>query len=233
MNLLFVVPSYYDENFKEINRYYTGQAVIAGNLCRNFSDNIKTDIIITGKPVKNINLGYANILSTSLRNLFKNFSFKGLKSIKFHGNVKEKLKSLFSFLILKQVENYLKSSDYDIVAIHDFNESNMGILQLCRKIGIKTIVTLHMYIGSDPELRKGAYKQRAMREEFLIGKTDVPITVVSSGLKKRILKDYDYIDPNRITVIPDGTNFLHSDKKDILNEKSLPDKFEGKKYFYV
>lgn len=230
MKILLVVPSFYDKNYKGVNKSNTGQAVIVGDICRNFSDAVNTDILITGKPQKGLNLGYATILSTSLGSLLRNFRLKNLKYIKFKGSLKQRLKSVFAVFMRSQAEFYLKSKKYDIVAIHDFNECNMEMLKLCQSIGIKTVVTLHIYIGSDPYLINSSYRFGLIGEEFLLEKTDVPITVVSSGLKKRILQDHNYIAPDRITVIPNGTSLLKSEKNDI-EDKNLKDKFGSKKIF--
>lgn len=230
MNILLVVPSFYDKNYKYFNKSKVGQPVIVGNICRNFSNSVKVNILITGKPTKSVKLSYANVLSTSFVRLISNFRLKYLKTIKFRGGLMKWAKSVYTFLMCKQTEVYLKNNTYDLVAIHDFTESNMEVLRLCQSFGIKSVVTLHIYIGSTHNCLNNSYKSLTKREEFLIEKTNVPITVVSTGLKKRILQDYSYIDPDRIAVIPNGTDFTQSENTTVYSCK-LKEKFGSKKLF--
>ena len=212
MKLIFVVPSFYDDRLPK--KVKTGQAIIARELCSSFSE--KADVFVTGYPVKSKDLGYADIISTGLVSLIQYVQVRDIKDALsiiavnskmsgYRAGIKEGAKTVFYKALSRKFARYVKRNPRDVVAIHDFGQGNLEVLKKCVEMKLKCVVTLHMYVGKYTTLIGKTYLDRAEREDYLFTKTNVPITVVSSGLKRRILEDYSNVSPERITVISNGT----------------------------
>lgn len=223
MKILFAAPSFYDKEWLDLQRIKTGQAVMAGELSRNISSRWQKDIIVTGCRIHGKILPYGTLISTSNCELIKYVRF--CDCIPILKNPLKMRQIIFEITLSRLMDKLLEKSKYDLICIHDFGPGNMELVKKCIVRGIKCIVTLHMYVGSDVGLKEKTYMLRRNREKFLLSETDIPITVVSSGMKCRILNDYRHFNPDRITVIPDGTDVLqymsHSRKKDYTKDKMI------------
>lgn len=213
MKLLFAAPSFYDEEWVDSQRVRTGQAVMAGELSRNISNQWQKDILVTGYPMQKRKLAYGNLVSTSAWSLIKYVRFPDFRCVA--ENPKRAKRIVFERALSRMMDNLLKKSNYDMVGIQDFGPGNMELLKRCIARRIRCVVTLHMYVGLGTEINEEIHILRRERERFLFTETDVPITVVSSGMKRRILNDYKHVRPDRITVIPDGTRLPE------VNDRSL------------
>lgn len=212
MKLMFVVPSFYDVRLPK--KVKTGQAVIAGELCSSFSE--KNEVLVTGYPVKGMDLGYAKLLPTEPAGLLRHMRARDVgeairvltangRRYGYRTGLKDGVKTLFYKALARKFVRHVTQNPCDVVAIHDFGWGNLEVLRKCIEKRLKCVVTLHMYVGRDIVLRGKAYLERIEREKYLFLETDVPITVVSSGMKRRILEDYRTVPAARITVIPNGT----------------------------
>ncbi len=226
MKVLFIACSYYDRNYRCLRRNKTGQSVIAGEICRNFSEGTDLDILVTGSPQRGRNLECGRMISTSLWELIKRFRFEDLKVDLLGAKPKEALKAIYTSMLVRRVRDLLDITAYDIVSIHDFSVMNMEVLKLCIEKEIKCVVTLHLYVGNDTKVAQQSLIQRRAREIFLLEETNVPITVVSAGMKRRILRDHPSVPSERVTVILNGI-----DMSKASDASCEPPKYNGKKLF--
>ena len=154
MKLVFVVPSFYDGRLSK--KVKTGQAVIVGELCRNFSS--KMDVLVTGYPVHGENLGYANLISTRTVAMIRWIRTSDLrdmvsvwrKSGKKYGiniGLKDGIKIIFYKALGRKFVSDARREDWDVVAMHDFGQGSMEVLKKCMENNLKCVVTLHMYVG--------------------------------------------------------------------------------------
>ena len=222
MKILIVAHSIYDDRYG-LNSSKVGLAVIIGELCRNFSKDIKVDVFTTGCRMKDIDLGYAHILSSRYTDLISGF-FKINTYISL--NKTKILKKLYNSLISDCCFRHILNNHYDIVNIHDLSRANMQILRECLASNILTVVTLHIYIGNSSTILS-QYDELVVFENYLIEETSVPIIVVSSGLKTRILRDHPKTKEERIHIISNGTeanilenNVFSDDKFKLIENRS-------------
>lgn len=229
MKVLFVVHSIYDKDHHALKKNKVGNAIIVGDILRNFTREFSTDCIITEVPVGGANLGYCRLISTATFELARYLRPKDLEVLMHITSLKKMLKELFARAVVRKSDNLLNKEAYDLVCIHDFSPTNMELLKLCIKKKIKCIVTLHLYVGNDTKIGDQNLIQLRTRERFLVEETNVPITVVGKGMKRRILGDYKNVPPERITVIPNGTYLPEL----TLNADDRPEYTERKTFLCV
>lgn len=222
MKLLIVVPSFYDDRLPK--KIKTGLAIFVGELCSCFSE--KSNVFVTGYPLRNMDLGYTNLISTrgsgliryirllDIIDMLKGFITNG-KQWGYRTVLREETKMLFYKALARKFAYYLEQNPYDIVAFHDLTPGNLEVLKKCKENGIKCIVTLHLYVGNNSELKEKLYCEQVERERYLFEETNFPVTVVSSGLKRRILEDYNSVSSGRITVIPNGTRLSRIELEEV------------------
>lgn len=100
----------------------------------------------------------------------------------------------------------------DIVNFHDLSEINFQLMDLCDQLSIPYVLTNHLYIGKK---NKTYYKTLEIIENRFFNKDKINVSVVSSGVKKRILLDYPNLKDSSIRVIGNGTNVVEAKNKTI------------------
>lgn len=113
------------------------------------------------------------------------------------------LKSFFfSRMISRLFLKYYHEIMPDLINFHDLTPANIELVSLCNKLSIKYVITDHLYIGSD-----GWDSNNYMRdaEKAVFSRENITISVVSSGVKKRLLYDFPCLSEKQIWVIANGT----------------------------
>lgn len=197
---LIVTRQFYDEQHK-IGKASEGNTVIVSNLCRSMQSEIDLDIFAYSQLSKELELGYARLLSNQYFGFIRGLFNKNIISTLLRG---EGLYGIYATLIAENCKRYIRKNSYDIVNIHDLSRTNLKILQWCSDNHKRCVLTLHIYIGKKPS-QFSVYEDMHAREIVAFTQTNVPIIVVSSGMKKRIIADFPNINQKRIIVIPNGT----------------------------
>lgn len=97
----------------------------------------------------------------------------------------------------------------DIVHFHGCARGLLSQLAFCKERGIPVLVTLHGLIGLDPSVH--ATRELMEIEAALFRLADqegLPMTVISSGVKRRAVAHYGLANGGSISIILNGTDFL-------------------------
>lgn len=118
------------------------------------------------------------------------------------------LRLIYCWMISGYYCSVFKSGNYDVVHIHGCSLATELWMQVCKRCGQKFVVTLHgLNSFSDTVRLEPAGKQ--YERDFLKRVTDgeIPITVISTGMKRLIEKTYGVKDRKNITVVCNAFNF--------------------------
>lgn len=120
---------------------------------------------------------------------------------------------IFSRMSRNLFLKYYNQVKPDIVNFHDLSEINSQLMDLCDQLAIPYILTNHLYVGK--KNKNETYKTLEILENNFFNKGKINVSVVSSGVKKRILMDYPNIKASSIRVIGNGTNIVNKNTKSI------------------
>ena len=111
----------------------------------------------------------------------------------------------------------------DIVHIHGIGTITESYIRICEEMKVRYTVTLHGLIGLNDSVSAPVYEKQIERDFFNKSrKNNIPISVISSGMKARIEENYLGKKANNITVITNGTEKNdENDTKFIREEGTL------------
>lgn len=121
------------------------------------------------------------------------------------------------------VRKQIQKEKPDIVHIHGIGTITESYIRICEEMKVRYTVTLHGLIGLNDSVSAPAYEKQIERD-FLIKaeKNNIPVSVISSGMKARIEEKYLGKKANNITVITNGTKKSNeNDTKFIREEGTL------------
>ena len=121
------------------------------------------------------------------------------------------------------VRKQIQKEKPDIVHIHGIGTITESYIRICEEMKVRYTVTLHGLIGLNDSVSAPAYEKQIERD-FLIKaeKNNIPVSVISSGMKARIEEKYLGKKANNITVITNGTKKNNeNDTKFIREEGTL------------
>lgn len=227
MKVMIIAPYIYDDNIIEFTKNKTGFGIMVQNIVSSVAklENVVllTRVITKGKNEKNF-----KILSHTWRQFFSNAKLKdwliGIKAFFANGvTVKDKARHVFYEVDGGYVRKQIQKEKPDIVHIHGIGTITESYIRICEEMKVRYTVTLHGLIGLNDSVSAPAYEKQIERD-FLIKaeKNNIPISVISSGMKARIEEKYLGKKANNITVITNGTKKSdENDTKFIREEGTL------------
>ena len=227
MKIMIIAPYIYDDNIIEFTKNKTGFGIMVKNIVSSVAELenvvLLTRVITKGKNEKNF-----KILSHTWRQFFSNAKLKdwliGIKAFFANGvTVKDKARHVFYEVDGGYVRKQIQKEKPDIVHIHGIGTITESYIRICDEIKIRYTVTLHGLIGLNDSVTAPAYEKQIERD-FLIKaeKNNIPVSVISSGMKARIEEKYLGKKANNITVITNGTKKSdENDTKFIREEGTL------------
>jgi len=119
-----------------------------------------------------------------------------------------KLRLFYYWLVSGYLFNILRKGNYDIVHIHGCGFNTELWMHVCKRCGQKFVVTLHG-LNSFSDTVKLELASKQYERDFLkrVADGELPITVISTGMKRLIEKTYDVRDCKNITVVCNSFNF--------------------------
>lgn len=217
MKVLFLTRYIYDNSTPEFARNKTGLGMMVKDIIESVSAldqvTLLTRVITKGGKHKNYNLlshTWKDIIgSLSIRNLLGGIKEAFIYNLSF----KNKLRYFYFYIDGCYVEKIIKSNRPDIVHIHGLEYCTQLYISICEELKLPYIVTLHGLNGLNSSVFIPNH-EKELEKEFLIEseKKKIPITVISSGIKKRIISNYGVINGDNIKIINNGT----------VTEESLP-----------
>lgn len=210
MKVLFLSRYIYDEAMTEFTKNKTGFGLMVKDIVDSASalDDVTllTRVVTKGKDYKEY-----KVLKHTWKDVFESFSMKYFyegvkKAFNFGETVKAKLKYAYFYLDGGYVRKIIKTFKPDIVHIHGIGISSKAYIRVCDELKIPYVVTLHGLIGLDDSVLASNYEKH-LEKRFLKESEDknIPVTVISSGIKMRIIHSYGLKNGANIKVITNGT----------------------------
>lgn len=151
--------------------------------------------------------------------LLKLFSLICKYPMSFGGLVRE----MYQWLLMGYLEGIVKNGGYDVVHIHGCNYIDLAIIDLCKKYGVKFVVTLHGLNSFDESVKMDASGKR-FEKDFLrkAYEHDWTLTFISSGMKRRVMEYLNVDKADNIHVVCNSFRFEEV-KPETVNIRELYD----------
>ena len=227
MKVMIIAPYIYDDNMIEFTKNKTGFGIMVQNIVSSVAE-LENVILLTRVITKGKNEKKFKILSHTWGQFFSNAKLKdwliGIKAFFANGvTVKDKARHVFYEVDGGYVRKQIQKEKPDIVHIHGIGTITESYIRICEEMKVRYTVTLHGLIGLNDSVSAPAYEKQIERD-FLIKaeKNNIPVSVISSGMKARIEEKYLGKKANNITVITNGTKKSNeNDTKFIREEGTL------------
>lgn len=225
MKILFMAPYIYDRQHPEFSKTSSGFGYMVNDILRGIS-KCQDVYLITHQFTKGFYDTYMACRHTKWNVICGLRPYWVLKGcIHMFGSkacFSKKIRYLYYFINAGSIEICVKKIRPNIVHIHGLTYQTKPFIEICERLNLPYIVTLHGLNGIDrsvnlPEAEK-RYEYKALCR---LEKDKRTVTVVSTGIKSRVLKHYNLSGAN-IKVILNGTSFNKNkliEKKD--NEKKI------------
>lgn len=227
MKVMIIAPYIYDDNMIEFTKNKTGFGLMVQNIVGSVAE-LENVVLLTRVITKGKNEKKFKILSHTWGQFFSNAKLKdwliGIKAFFANGvTVKDKARHVFYEVDGGYVRKQIQKEKPDIVHIHGIGTITESYIRICEEMKVRYTVTLHGLIGLNDSVSAPAYEKQIERD-FLIKaeKNNIPVSVISSGMKARIEEKYLGKKANNITVITNGTKKSNeNDTKFIREEGTL------------
>lgn len=138
------------------------------------------------------------IKSISIHNLIKSM----IVFLSCEEPIRMKLRYAYYNLDMGSVKKAINEIKPDIVHVHGLSYSTKQYIDLLREMKIPFVVTLHGLIGLDESVKASKHDKFYEKEFLLLSeKENIPVTVISSGIKSRIQKYYNISAKNVFVVL--------------------------------
>lgn len=207
MKVLLTVPYIYDKKYKEFTKTATGFGMIMTQIYEQVAKN--NDAYLISHVLTK---GHGNILPHTLGSMLRHMQWNDLAqgirwALKYKQGIFGRLKYLYFCINKGYVRHTIQQLQPDIVHINGVTIRNKPYIEVCEELGIKFVITLHGLIGLDASVKTPKWNKDYEKEVLLdCEKRNIPVTVISAGIKNRIEKNYLGAPSRCITVVPNGTN---------------------------
>jgi len=122
------------------------------------------------------------------------------------------------------VRKQIQMEKPDIVHIHGIGTITESYIRICHEMKVEYAVTLHGLIGMNDSISAPAYEKQ-IEYDFLVKaeNNDIPVSVISSGMKVRIEEKYLKRKANNIVVITNGVKKSEVNDKNFIQKKGTLD----------
>lgn len=212
MRILSYAWYIYDSRLEQYVNNCTGGGLVVRDLCEFLGRREESHLFIGQYVFPKMKLGNINLVKTDYRVDMKKLKGKDEAYINYMTGVFE-----------KSVEEIKP----DIIQFHDAGDLAYSIIKnVCIPNKLKYVMTCHLFIGKNPPFM--GYETSIPVEKRMVEIAGLNLIAVSSGMKEKILRNYEVCDKEKIVSILNGTNFkaeyLESDYKEklaICNRKVL------------
>ncbi len=220
MKVMILAPYIYDEHLPEFTRNKTGFGIMVRNIAAAIGE--RADVVLATRVLtkgRQVHADAYRILPHTPGMIFADAKMRDYVSacvnfFKRSAGLKNRIRQAFYALDSGYIRKQLKRERPDIVHIHGIGSVTEGYIRVCEELGVKYCVTLHGLIGLDASVSAADY-EKELERDFLIrsDRMHVPVSVISSGMKYRIEKNYLQGESTNLTVILNGTDI----KKEICH----------------
>ena len=211
MKILFLSSTIYEKALPQFTKNKNGLSLMIGDIVKNIAKTeecyLLTYVITPAVEYNNI-----HVVRHLWRDVLKKLKFinlcQGVKNaLRFSMPLKKRLKYVYYTINKGYVEDAIKRINPDIVNIHGLNYATKSFMETCEKMKVNYVLSIHGLIGLDESVK--ASVQDKLLEKDILSKSEkskLTVTVISSGIKHRIVDRYDLNKGENIHVILNGTN---------------------------
>ena len=227
MKVLTMANYLYDSRYPEFQRNKTGYGMMVSEIFKGVSNQTDSSFISHV-----LTCGHNQILKHTISDVI--FSAKmadlnnAIKYSKQYGsNYKDRTRYFYYAVNEGYIRKVISQKKPDIVHIHGVGISLMPAISVCENNKIPYLVTLHGLIGLHSSVNTPLHDKMIEKEIIKhFDKTNRIYSVISSGIKRRIIENYHVNNVDNIKVILNGTN-IESNEYDPKFEH-LRDKYKIK-----
>lgn len=211
MKVLFLANFIYEPELKPFRKNPCGFGIMVNDILNAISSLDEVFLLtraFTGKRQYNNYTILRHSRLDFIKGIRAKTIVKGIKAFfECPQGLKMKLRYLYYELDTERVRESINELKPDIVHIHGLSYSSNLYISLCKDMNVAYIVTLHGLIGLDKSVVASSY-DIALERNFLIesSRNGQPITMISSGMRKRSEKFYGLENIDNIHVITNGIN---------------------------
>lgn len=212
MKILMYATYLYDGKHKECSKNNTGYGHMVNDIAQSVGQ-IDEVYVITDKISKGfLGQGYyflSHSVFDIIMNLHMNYLKQGINAFFFMKlSFKKRLRECFAYINKGAIKNTIKTINPDIIQIHGLISRTVPIIEICREMGIPYVLTLHG-LNDSTNIKSATSYDKIAEKKYIRELCDdtIGISVVSSGIKRRIEKKYQLVNSDNISVISNGTNF--------------------------
>lgn len=221
MKVMLMVPYIFDNTKEEFTKNNTGLGIILRKIAESLGEKVDTVLLsrVITKGNKESNDKY-RIVRHMWRDIFGCLSIKDMPSaintfFSYNGSLKEKARQVYFELDKGFVRKQIIREKPDVVSIHGIGMITKSYIDVCEELHQKYTLTLHGLIGLDDSINAPRIDKQRERDVLIeCNKKGIPVSVISSGIKKRIIENYLKCPGDNITVITNGTDIKDSQEND-------------------
>ena len=222
MKVLIATTYIYKKEWPEFTRNRTGFGIMVYDIFKSVSEQADTYLLS-----QVITEGHGKVMKHTWGDVFRSARLKdwgrGFKY--FFGypqGIKGRIKYFYYALNSGSIRKAIRAVKPDVVHIQGIGVQIKPFIEVCEEEKVPYIVTLHGLIGLDDTVRAASWDKQ-MEKDFLIDadKRGIPVTVISTGMKRRIEDNYLGHKAKNITVVCNGTRIPYDEKLVALDEIDL------------
>ncbi len=208
MKVLFAVPYFYDPQHDEFSKTSSGYGYMVKDIIDEVSAN--DDVFVFTHQFTSGYKEKFKVMKHTKNDVLKALRFKDIctgieDAVKNNEGINTRLHYLYYQLNKGAFVKVIKGLKPDLVHIHGLTYQTKPFVEVCTEMQCKYMVTLHGLNGINesvilPNVEK-KYEMEALTE---LNKNRIPVTVISTGIKKKIEKIYN-IDTSNIRIVLNGT----------------------------
>ena len=193
MKILSVAWSIYDERLEAFRKNCTGGGLAIRNICE-YLGRIADSYLLLGQVlVPKMRLGNINIVKSDYNAELKKDKGKDEAYIQY-------LTSVFA----KTVDEI----NPDIINFHAYGDFAFACIEnVCIPRNLLYVVTDHLFISRDDLVRFNEYEGFIALENILYSIPNIQVIAVSHGMKKKIHKNFPFLQDQQVKAIANGTDF--------------------------
>ena len=241
MRILIISPYISLDNALVFSKNKTGFGYMVFDIAKSLAVHNDVSLLLTDSRGSGCEYEGVKILRRSfflsLKYLYTCIPFWSLIFMwrKYHMHFSSFIRLIYYWLMTGWVSNIIVNGGYDIVHIHGCSFATDYWIHLCKHFDKKFYVTLHgLNSFSDSIIIEKARKQYELDFLERVTNGEFPITVISTGMKKKIEGTYNKANCSNIKVVCNSFSFSDiqvSDKKPIREKYNIP--LNAKLFLYV
>ena len=221
MRVLIATSYLYNPDWSEFTRNKTGFGIMLSNIVNSVSHEADvcfiSHVITSGHGKIVVRHSWKDvILGANPKDWFCGI----MQFLKYHQSLKDRSRYAYYWVNRGFVRKKIREFKPDVVHIHGIGQGILPYIEVCKELGVPFVVTLHGLIGLDESVIAPKW-DKELERTFLIDsdKKGILVTVISSGMKKRIEENYLHHEAKSIFVVCNGSKVPFS--PEVIAQKEL------------